>query len=101
MRITINPRPHPTPMQRNSFSTAPQAQDHIQLELDQKDEVIMGFAQDDHNLSSLQNVVIMRLNRPDKLNAMTEALGKEFQTKVSELRNRPNLRAVVVTGTLI
>lgn len=42
-------------------------------------------------------VGIITLNRPDSLNALTTAVGQEFQAAVSEVQQR-GARAVVVTG---
>lgn len=43
-------------------------------------------------------VWVLTLERPDKLNALTEELGKVFQQRVDELALNPALRAVVLTG---
>src|SRR6188508_256765 len=41
---------------------------------------------------------VLRLNRPDKLNAMNYEMGYELRRLVNEIREDPTLRALVVTG---
>jgi enoyl-CoA hydratase/carnithine racemase len=43
-------------------------------------------------------VVQMTLNRPDSLNAMTPQMFAEFETVAYELRDRTDLRALIITG---
>jgi enoyl-CoA hydratase len=43
-------------------------------------------------------VVTLTLNLPDRLNAMTQAMGEAFQAATADLAADPALRAVVVTG---
>jgi enoyl-CoA hydratase/carnithine racemase len=44
------------------------------------------------------SIGLIRLNRPDKLNAMNYDMGHELHALVSEIREDPSLRALVVTG---
>jgi enoyl-CoA hydratase len=43
-------------------------------------------------------VGILTLNIPDKLNALSVAVGEEFQEKVTEISKMKELRALVLTG---
>lgn len=43
-------------------------------------------------------VVILSLNRPERLNALTVSLGASFEAAVTALGTEPALRAVVLTG---
>lgn len=43
-------------------------------------------------------VYIVTLNRPGRLNALTEPLGESFSEALRDLSQRPDLRAVVLTG---
>lgn len=43
-------------------------------------------------------VAILRLNRPEVLNSMTEALAIDAREALAEVRNTPAVRALVVTG---
>lgn len=52
----------------------------------------------------MQNVAILKLNNPDKLNALTTALGDCMEYHVAYLKQRtegPAVRALVVTGAPI
>jgi enoyl-CoA hydratase len=44
------------------------------------------------------DVATLTFNDPDRLNAMSRAMGEAFSTAVAGLRNDPDLRAVVLTG---
>lgn len=44
------------------------------------------------------DVVTLRFNDPDRLNAMGRAMGEAFRERVAELALDPALRAVVITG---
>lgn len=44
------------------------------------------------------HVAILRFNRPNQLNAMTEEMGDAFKQTVEMLRNDEDLRCVVLTG---
>jgi enoyl-CoA hydratase/carnithine racemase len=44
------------------------------------------------------DVVIARLNRPDRLNAQTNQMFGELEALGLELRDRPDLRALIITG---
>ncbi len=43
-------------------------------------------------------VVLLRLNLPDRRNAMTDELTEAWQAAIGQLRTHPDLRVVVVTG---
>ncbi len=43
-------------------------------------------------------VVVLRFNDPERLNAMTEAMGRALSAKVGELSGAAGVRAVVLTG---
>jgi enoyl-CoA hydratase/carnithine racemase len=45
-----------------------------------------------------EGVVLMTLNRPDRLNSMTTTMFAEFEAVASELRDRTDLRALIMTG---
>ena len=47
---------------------------------------------------SVEQVAVVRLNRPDKLNAMNYEMGYELRRLVDEIREDHTLRALVVTG---
>ena len=42
-------------------------------------------------------VAVITLNRPESLNALTTEVGRDFQSAVSDVRQR-GARAVVITG---
>ncbi len=44
------------------------------------------------------SIVVVRLNRPDKKNALNTQLRVELGEAIEEIRNNPNLRAVIITG---
>jgi len=44
------------------------------------------------------DVVVVRFDDPDRLNAMSEAMGIAFSERMAGLRDRPDVRAVVLTG---
>lgn len=43
-------------------------------------------------------VAIVRLNRPEVLNSMTDALARDARAALAEIRSRPDIRALIVTG---
>jgi enoyl-CoA hydratase/carnithine racemase len=43
-------------------------------------------------------VLVMTLNRPDRLNSMTTQMFAEFEDLAHDLRDRTNLRALIMTG---
>ncbi len=43
-------------------------------------------------------VVVLKLNRPEKFNSLTEEVGASFQTHIETLSHRSDLRAIVLTG---
>lgn len=45
-----------------------------------------------------EGVVTLRFNDPDRLNAMTRAMGEAFREKIGQLALDASLRAVVITG---
>ncbi len=45
------------------------------------------------------HVATLCLNDPERRNAMSQAMGEEFATRVAELAADPGLRAVILTGT--
>jgi enoyl-CoA hydratase len=45
------------------------------------------------------HVATLRLNDPERRNAMSQAMGEEFAARVAELAADPGLRALVLTGT--
>eukprot|EP00041_Stephanoeca_diplocostata_P013574 m.238336 g.238336 ORF g.238336 m.238336 type:complete len:159 (+) comp19388_c0_seq7:108-584(+) len=47
-----------------------------------------------------QGVALVTFENPDKLNAMTEEMGSDFQTAIESLKKKPRgeVRAVVITG---
>lgn len=49
-------------------------------------------------LERSDNVVTLRFNDPDRLNAMTAAMGEAFRDRIAELALDDSLRAVVITG---
>ncbi|GIH92222.1 enoyl-CoA hydratase [Planobispora siamensis] len=50
-------------------------------------------------LSSLdQGVLTLTLNRPDRLNAWTEAMGRRYFDQLAEAEENPEVRVIVVTG---
>src|ERR687895_2690546 len=44
------------------------------------------------------DVLVATLNRPDRLNAQTNQMFGELEALGLELRDRPDLRAVIITG---
>ena len=44
------------------------------------------------------DVATLTFNDPDRLNAMTRAMGEAFSTAIAPLRDDPALRCVVLTG---
>src|SRR5262245_34163242 len=46
-----------------------------------------------------ERVATLRLNDPERRNAMSQAMGEEFAARVAELVRDPELRAVSLTGT--
>ncbi len=46
-----------------------------------------------------ERIAIVTLNRPESLNAMDDAAHRHLQAAWAEVKRRPELRAVVVTGT--
>jgi 2-(1,2-epoxy-1,2-dihydrophenyl)acetyl-CoA isomerase len=44
------------------------------------------------------SIAIIRLNRPEALNALNPQLAEDFVSVVNELKEKPGLRAVVITG---
>jgi enoyl-CoA hydratase/carnithine racemase len=49
--------------------------------------------------TSRERVTVLSLNRPDRLNAVSEKLYRTLYTALVELDDDPNVRAVVLTGT--
>lgn len=43
-------------------------------------------------------IYVLRLNRPDKLNALTESMGDQFRAQVERLRAKTDARALILTG---
>ena len=43
-------------------------------------------------------IAVLRLNDPDRLNALTESMGDRLEQRVKELRGARGLRAAVLTG---
>lgn len=54
--------------------------------------------EDTHDDGTPSGVVTLTLNRPDQLNALTEPMGDALVHVVARLRERQDLRAVVLTG---
>lgn len=52
----------------------------------------------DEHEGARTGVVVLSLNRPDRLNALTVGMGAAFEAAVSSLAQEADLRAVVVTG---
>ncbi len=52
----------------------------------------------DVRLERRDAIAILTFDDPDRLNAMTEAMGRALSARVDELRDDENLRAVVLTG---
>jgi enoyl-CoA hydratase len=50
-------------------------------------------------LETKENYAILTLNRPDKLNALNAELLKELSTTLDEIKNKENLRALIITGS--
>ncbi len=46
-----------------------------------------------------EDILIIRLNSPDTLNALNQEMGDELVSRVSEARSDPSVRAVIFTGT--
>lgn len=44
------------------------------------------------------NIAVITLNRPEKRNALHPGLVKEFKTKLEEIKNDNNSRALIITG---
>lgn len=44
------------------------------------------------------NILIIRLNRPDKLNSITEPMAKQLQGTLEEANHNQDVRAVLITG---
>lgn len=44
------------------------------------------------------SIAIIRLNRPEKLNALSRAMLENLSSEFKQLENQPDLRAVIVTG---
>ena len=44
------------------------------------------------------HIVIMTLNRPDRLNAISRAMLSELSVKMTEANKDPDVRCVVLTG---
>ena len=44
-------------------------------------------------------IAILRLNRPEKLNALSPEMIRELSNLLTNLNNQPDLRAVILTGT--
>jgi 2-(1,2-epoxy-1,2-dihydrophenyl)acetyl-CoA isomerase len=49
-------------------------------------------------LEYLENIAIIRLNRPEALNALNPELGDDYGSVIDELEGRPEARAIIVTG---
>lgn len=49
-------------------------------------------------LERAEDVVTLTFNDPDRMNAMSRAMGEAFSLRVAELAPDPRLRAVVITG---
>ena len=49
-------------------------------------------------LESQGQVALITLNAPKKLNALTEAMGKELTARVQELREDKGVRVAILTG---
>lgn len=45
------------------------------------------------------NVLVIKLNRPDKLNALNIQMLKELNQVLSDYENNPKIKAIIVTGT--
>lgn len=48
---------------------------------------------------TIDNVGVIRLNRPDKLNAISQAMIKEVVTAAQEFDNNPGIGCIVLTGS--
>ncbi|MCS7003041.1 MAG: enoyl-CoA hydratase-related protein, partial [Dehalococcoidia bacterium] len=60
----------------------------------------MGYDDYRHLVISVDDgVAVVRLNRPEKLNAFNSVMGRELLRVPAELRDDPAVCVVVVTGT--
>ena len=51
-------------------------------------------------LTSLENnILIVTINRPDKLNAINKTVMHELDQVMDEINNNPNIRSVIITGS--
>ncbi|MCB1215271.1 MAG: enoyl-CoA hydratase/isomerase family protein [Deltaproteobacteria bacterium] len=49
-------------------------------------------------LEEKNSIATLTFNHPDKLNAMTEAMGEAMQSRVEEIKQKPNLRVIIIQG---
>lgn len=49
-------------------------------------------------LNKTNNIATLTLNAPDQLNAMSVAMGEEFGKRLEQIKNDPEIRAVILTG---
>jgi 2-(1,2-epoxy-1,2-dihydrophenyl)acetyl-CoA isomerase len=45
-----------------------------------------------------ESVLIIKLNRPDVLNSFNKGMAKEFLSALIDVKNNPNIRAILITG---
>jgi len=50
-------------------------------------------------LEKKDHLAILRLNRPDKLNALNPAMREDMLTAITEVRNDDEVRVLIITGT--
>ncbi len=49
-------------------------------------------------LEKRENIAVLTLNRPDKLNAITEAMGEEMLSAIADVNDDDEVRVLLVTG---
>eukprot|EP01134_Creolimax_fragrantissima_P007814 CFRG7814T1 len=63
-----------------------------------EEEACITLTYDENEKGEKSGVVVVKFNVPDKLNALTEDLGKVFEKRMRQVRGDESVRAMILTG---